>query len=89
MIILTKLLYQSLRATFQDAKKGRMLGIELERPVGDSSGTYKGTHMFTCPPKHGIFCDTSEAVSTKTFNLLDTINEYLNIFHSMGTYCLQ
>ena len=46
----------------QDAKKQWILGVELENPVGDSNGTYKGRQMFTCEPRYGIFCDTTEAM---------------------------
>lgn len=50
------------RAVFQDAKKQWILGVELEHPVGDSNGVYKGRQMFTCAPKYGVFCDTTEAM---------------------------
>ncbi|XP_063676036.1 ubiquitin carboxyl-terminal hydrolase CYLD-like [Bolinopsis microptera] len=50
------------RAVFQDAKKQWILGIELDNPVGDSNGMYKGRQMFTCEARFGIFCDTTEAM---------------------------
>ena len=39
-----------------------MLGVELDNPVGDSNGTYKGRQMFLCDSHHGIFCETTEAM---------------------------
>ena len=39
-----------------------MLGIELDNPVGDSDGIYKGRQMFRCHQKYGIFCEFSEAM---------------------------
>ena len=50
------------RFYLQDAKKQWILGIELENPVGDSNGMYKGRQMFTCEPRYGLFCDTTEAM---------------------------
>ena len=39
-----------------------MLGIELENPVGDSNGIYKGRQLFNCQHKYGTFCEFSEAM---------------------------
>mmetsp|Transcript_28813 Transcript_28813/g.36128 ORF Transcript_28813/g.36128 Transcript_28813/m.36128 type:complete len:885 (+) Transcript_28813:145-2799(+) len=35
--------------------QGDMVGVELERPVGDNDGSVHGVRYFTCPPKKGIF----------------------------------
>ena len=37
-----------------------MIGIELNDPEGDSSGSIDGVQMFSCPDKHGIFVPRSQ-----------------------------
>jgi len=36
-------------------KKGDWVGVELDIPVGDSTGMFKGRRYFQCRPKFGVF----------------------------------
>lgn len=31
------------------------IGVELDRAVGDSDGTFEGERLFQCKPQHGVF----------------------------------
>lgn len=39
----------------QSLGKGYWVGIKLDEPQGDSTGTIDGTQYFVAPDKHGIF----------------------------------
>jgi hypothetical protein len=32
-----------------------LAGVELQKPKGDSDGTYQGIRLFTCAPNCGVF----------------------------------
>jgi len=34
---------------------GYWVGVQLDEPTGDSNGTYKNCHYFSCPDKFGLF----------------------------------
>jgi len=40
--------------------EGDMVGVELERPVGDNDGSVHGVRYFSCPAKKGIFVPPSQ-----------------------------
>ena len=31
------------------------MGVELQKPKGDTDGTYQGIRLFTCAPNYGVF----------------------------------
>lgn len=72
-------------------KEGVWVGLELDKPIGKNSGSYKGKKYFECKPNHGIFIKyekikTQEDESNEDISHMLTTEEIINKYTNYVDY---